>query len=195
MKIIFQFPKRCVCQSLSLGFKLGFWGPLWGGVATSCCLCLDCNLDSDSDYEYNLYSDSDADCCTAIAFELAAWVHKLQPINRCIAAALLPFPLPNDCGRHDRGTKIPGMDLVDLLLFGPGNNSNNSNDGGTLTTCLQLFGASRIWLWPRHRLRFPLRLRLRLYPSSPDCCRLLQLLRVVAFMSWPHFLTNILCWF
>lgn len=30
-------------------------------------------------------------------------------------------------------------------------------------------------------------------PASPGGCRWLQLLRVVAFMSWPHFLTNILC--
>lgn len=61
------------------------------------------------------------------------WLHESINCSRSIAASLhtvclppclipsrLPHPLPTsappDCARHDRGSKIPGIDLVDLRL-------------------------------------------------------------------------------
>lgn len=126
-------------------------------------------------------------CSRSIAASLHT-VHLPPPSFSSLSAAA-PFACPlcaaTDCARHDRGSKIPGIDLVDLRL--------RHVDDMSASAAVHL----PICLWPATRHGPPSYLTAFL-PSSAlaDCCRLLQLLRVVAFMSWPHFLTNILCcWF
>lgn len=174
-----NFPiSKTLCVS---SFGLLGWGPLWGGVASSCCQSCGSNFDFYVDFEFDFNSEFDSSSVSCAAQLHLNWLHESINCSRSIAAALELCSVPPLGDRHDRSSKIPGIDLVDLLpaALQPG--------GGTLTTCLPKLSVVHlpIWLWPRLCTASP-----HHHPfhscstrSLPDCCRLLQLLRVVAFMS------------
>lgn len=202
MKIIFQFPKRCVCQPgrLRLRLGLGSWhelgvhcegasrvrvphergereGEREGGRRLQLQVRLQLHLN---------WLHESINCSRSIAASL----HTVHPppfllFTLCCRTLCLPLCAATDCARHDRGSKIPGIDLVDLRL--------RHVDDMSASAAVHL----PICLWPATRHGPPSHHTASLASSAlADCCRLLQLLRVVAFMSWPHFLTNILCcWF
>lgn len=208
MKIIFQFPNRCVCQP----GRLWLWLWLRLGLGSRPGLGVHCEGASRVRVPRAARERETPTATSTAAQQLHLnWLHESINCSRSIAASLhsvclpqlpllphLPHPLPppaplclcaaTDCARHDRGSKIPGIDLVDLRL--------RHVDDMSASAAVHL----PICLWPATRhgpplLPLPLQHSLRSSPLA-DCCRLLQLLRVVAFMSWPHFLTNILCcWF